>query len=216
MKCLLMRNVELSDIPYLYEICLKTGASGKVASGLFYDPYLLGQYYAAPYAFFERELCFVCEIDGVPQGYILCASDTIRFNKWMENVWLPPLRRRYPLYYPQEKLKSDTEKQIVSFLHRTLDPSDSAESSFYERYPAHLHIDLLPSLQGMGQGRALVEKLFAALEAKNARGEGTGVPGIHLGVSGANAGAIGFYRKIGFQTLSEEDWGLVMGKVISN
>ena len=59
MKDLLIRNVEFSDIPYLYEICLKTGASGKDAAGLFYDPYLLGQYYAAPYAFFEKELCFV-------------------------------------------------------------------------------------------------------------------------------------------------------------
>ncbi|MDR2797203.1 MAG: hypothetical protein LBB80_02570 [Treponema sp.] len=50
-----------SDLPYLYEICLKTGDAGNDASGLFYDPLLLGQYYGAPYFFYDPSLCFVAK-----------------------------------------------------------------------------------------------------------------------------------------------------------
>ncbi|MDR0706428.1 MAG: GNAT family N-acetyltransferase [Treponema sp.] len=206
MAAIAIRGAEFSDLPYFYEICLKTGGAGNDASSLFYDPYIIGQYYAAPYLFFERDLCFVAEMDGVPQGYVAGASDTSAFNRWLESEWLPPLRRRYQ-NYAHEKIKTDVEKNSVALFYKKLDPAGEAERSFYKTYPAHLHIDLLPSLQGKGQGKALIKTLFAALVQKN-------VHGVHLGVSRTNAGAIAFYRKMGFASLKEEKWGLVMGAYI--
>ncbi|MDR2447106.1 MAG: GNAT family N-acetyltransferase [Treponema sp.] len=203
MAAITIRGAELSDLPYFYDICLKTGDAGNDASGLFYDPYIIGQYYAAPYLFFERDLCFVAEMDGVPQGYVVGASDTPAFNRWLESEWLPPLRRRYQ-NYPHEKIKTDVEKNSVALFYRKLDPAGEAERPFYKTHSAHLHIDLLPSLQGKGQGRALIATLLAALAQKSVRG-------VHLGVSHTNAGAIAFYRKMGFVSLREENWGLVMG-----
>ncbi|MDR0375664.1 MAG: GNAT family N-acetyltransferase [Treponema sp.] len=206
MSAIIIRGAEFSDLPYFYEICLKTGDAGNDASGLFYDPYIIGQYYAAPYLFFERDLCFVAEIDGVPQGYVIGASDTFAFNKWLESEWLPPLRRRYQ-NYPHEKIKTDVEKNIATLFYKKFDPAGEAARPLYKTHPAHLHIDLLPSLQGKGQGRTLMETLFAALAKKS-------VCGVHLGVSRTNAGAIAFYRKMGFASLKEEVWGLVMGAYI--
>jgi ribosomal protein S18 acetylase RimI-like enzyme len=203
MDKVIIREAEFSDLPYFYEICLKTGASGKDATSFFADPYLLGQYYAAPYLFFEKDLCFVSELEGTPQGYIIAASDTLRFHQWLENEWIPPLRRRYP---PDAPTKSDMEKRIVSLLYKKNEPS--AETPFYREYPAHLHIDLCPALQGKGQGKALMEVLFNALAKKS------GKIGVHLGVDTLNTGAIGFYKKLGFSILKEEEWGFVMGNIV--
>jgi ribosomal protein S18 acetylase RimI-like enzyme len=204
-----MRPVVISDIPYLYEICLKTAASGKDASALYYDPYLVGQYYAAPYVFYCPSLCFVVELNDAalrcpmePAGYIVCAADTADFNRWMEAEWLPALRRRYCLPYAQEKIRSPLEANLIAAIHKNLSCETSPELA---DYPAHFHIDLLPSIQGAGWGRKLIETLLAALQERN-------VPGVHLGVSASNTGAIAFYQKMGFSVLQEADWGFVLGQ----
>jgi ribosomal protein S18 acetylase RimI-like enzyme len=199
-----IRPAVYSDIPYLYEICLKTGDSGKDASTLFNDPHLLGQYYAAPYLFYDISLCFIAENDLTPEGYIIATADTRAFNTWLEKEWLPPLRTRYPQPYPQERLLSPMEGSVRSRLHGSHSP---VADPWQDTYPAHLHIDLLPSLQGKGSGRALMETLFEKLTS-------IGCPGIQLGVSGTNIGAIGFYKKLGFAVLEEKDWGLQMGKKV--
>jgi ribosomal protein S18 acetylase RimI-like enzyme len=199
------------DLPYCYEVCLKTGNNGKNASGLFSDPLVLGQYYTAPYFFFDLSLCFVVEEDRLPQGYILAAEDTGAFNRWMENQWLPTLRRHYPLPFPAAK--SDMEQNLVTLIHTPLvppkDASAQAAPPWFASHPAHLHIDLLPALQGKGWGRALMEALLEKLRNR-------GCPGIHLGVSAANTAAIAFYTRLGFAVLQEPSWGLVMGKRITD
>ncbi|MHB9292685.1 putative acetyltransferase OgpAT [Hollandina sp. SP2] len=202
----LIRPAGEPDLPYLYEICLQTGNAGKDASGLFYDPLLLGQYYGAPYFFYDPSLCFVAEDRGIPQGYILAAQDTRAFNLWMEKVWLPPLRRRYPEPYPKERIKSSLEQRLVSLLHH---PSLSSDRTppWWSSYPAHLHIDMLPAIQGQGAGKALMHIL---LETLNRRG----CPGVHLGVSKANTRAIAFYGKWGFSVLQEHEQDLMLGKTL--
>jgi ribosomal protein S18 acetylase RimI-like enzyme len=194
-----------SDIPYFYEICLKTGDAGKDATALFYDPWILGQYYAAPYLFFPGSLCFAAENEGIPGGYILCAPDTEAFNRWMDTVWLPPLRQRYRQPYPAEKILSYFESNMIMLINRH--PGADLLSSWYGEYPAHIHIDLLPEIQGRGAGSALIETLLASLRKQ-------GCPGLHLGVSRRNTGALAFYAKTGFTRLEEHDWGFTLGRRI--
>ena len=43
------------------------------------DPDLVGHLFAAPYAIFDPDLCFVLVKDSVPSGYILGARDSIKF-----------------------------------------------------------------------------------------------------------------------------------------
>jgi GNAT superfamily N-acetyltransferase len=203
-----IRRAVISDIPYLYEICLKTGNSGKDASALFYDPYVIGQFYAAPYLVFPQSICFVAENEFRPQGYIVAAPDTIAFTQWMDDVWLPPLRERYPQPFPPEIIRSENEKNILSTIHQIQYPMYTEDKPWFRDYPAHLHIDLLPSIQGKGCGRLLMNKLCEELARQ-------GVPGVHLGVSINNQGAIAFYQKTGFTVLQEEEWGLTLGKIAS-
>ena len=67
--------------------------------------------------------------------------------------------------------------------------TEMEKSLWIKEFPAHLHIDILANLQGKGAGKALMKRLFEHLK-KNS------VPGVHLGVDGANENAIGFYKKI--------------------
>jgi GNAT superfamily N-acetyltransferase len=199
-----IRRAVLPDLPYFYEICLKTGNSGNDASELFYDPFALGQYYAAPYLLYQESVCFVVEQELYPQGYIIAVPDTIAFNRWMEESWLPHLRRRYPKPFPAERIRSQEEGAILSLFHEPLFPLNTTQP-WLASYPAHLHIDLLPAVQGKGWGRALMDTLCTELCRRS-------VPGVHLGVGVKNTGAAAFYKKMGFSVLAEETWGFTLGK----
>ena len=203
-----IRKAVLSDIPYFYEICLKTGDEGKDASALYFDQYLLGNYYAAPYLIFPAGICFAAEYQYRPQGYIIAAPDTAVFNQWMEEQWLPPLRKRCPLPFPPALIRSEKEGQLIEHLHRCHFPIDTDVPPWHADYPAHLHVDMLPSLQGKGVGRSLMDTLFEELKRQ-------GVTGLHLGVGAANKGAIAFYQKLGFSVLQEQGWGFTMGKPLT-
>jgi ribosomal protein S18 acetylase RimI-like enzyme len=197
-----IRQANQSDIPYLYTICLQTGDSGKDATALYSDPWVLGQYFAAPYLFRDPSLCFVAEKDLTPKGYIIGTDDTIAFNRWFNDEWLPPLRMRYPLAESDNPQKTDSERWIIRTIHST--PETLTNPEMLAKYPAHLHIDLLPDLQGQGCGRQLLETLFSALRKRNC-------PGLHLGVSARNDGAIKFYEKTGFTVLEEVPGAKMMG-----
>lgn len=60
-----------------------------------------------------------------------------------------------------------------------------------QKYPAHLHIDILPEFQGQGWGRKLIEAWCEKI-----KGEGAG--GVHLDMVKDNVGAKRFYEKLGF------------------
>lgn len=81
----------------------------------------------------------------------------------------------------------------------------------YDRYPSHLHIDLLERAQGRGHGRQMLEKVMSSLRER-------GSPGAHLGVSFQNPTAVGFYERLGFQELvrvgTGNDGCTYMGKTL--
>jgi len=200
-----IRRAVLSDLPYLYEICLKTGDESKDATSLFYDPYTIGHYYAAPYLIYPNGICFVAEYEYRPQGYIIAVPDTAAFNQWMEEEWLPPIRKRCPQPFPLSR--SEKENKIIELFHERHFPVDMDDQPWLADYPAHLHVDLLPCIQQKGIGRLLMNSLFAELERQK-------VSGLHLGVGSSNTGAVAFYKKIGFSVLEEHEWGFTMGKTL--
>ncbi len=198
-----IRQAHFSDAHSIYDICLKTGNNGSDATNLYHYPHLLGDYYAINYMSFEREACFIVTEDkeSTAQGYILGCTDSKRFNEWMETTWLPPLRKKYT----PASGKSETENTLIKTLH---DNHNTPILPELKKYPAHLHIDILPSMQGKGCGKKLIETFETYLQKKN-------VPGVHLGVSSENKNAIGFYQKLGFEIIDEKDWGLLMGKILN-
>ncbi len=152
------------------------------------DPDLLGHVYAGPYLALEPDFALVVEDDGGVAGYTLGAPDTRRFiSAWGER-WLPRLAGHYP-----EPAQPDgpPSERVRWLLHH---PERMDRGGILERYPSHLHIDLLPRAQGRWLGRALITALFERLSD-------AGSPGVHLGVHPDNERAIAFYRKLGFADL---------------
>jgi ribosomal protein S18 acetylase RimI-like enzyme len=186
-----------ADERALYDICLRTGDSGEDATGSYGDPDLLGTVYVGPYLRLTPSLAFVGEDDDGVAGYVLGVADTRVFEEACEREWWPMVRSTYsPSVFPHDS----PEGRLVRLIH---DPP-TADEDVVERYPAHLHIDLLPRLQGKGFGRRLLETLFAALSAE-------GVAGVHLGVGLANTRAIGFYDRMGFSVVRTHTDSQVMG-----
>ena len=192
-----IRTYHITDLSSLYRICLLTGYNGSDATSYLKDPDLVGHLFAAPYAVFEPDLCFILTLDYVPCGYILGTRDSITFYKKCEKKWYPGLRKRYLL--PQKEEES-LEANFIRYLHRK-----QIMIARVENYPAHLHIDILPIAQSKGYGRKLMEVYLNQLRSQN-------IQGVHLIVSKNNQNAVGFYQKVGFKELKELEESFVFGQ----
>ena len=200
-----IRKAVMSDLPYLYDLCIKTGYQGKDATELFSDPFTIGNYYVAPYLSYPVGINFVAEYNYKPQGYIVAVPDTDLFNQWMEENWLPPLRSRYLQTFPS--YCSNYEKEIIDKINERHFPVDQTLQPWYPKYPSEFHINLHPNIQRKGIGHILLDNLTIELVQQ-------GVSGVTLGVGLENSAAISFYRKMGFSVLEEEWWGYTMGKLL--
>ncbi len=200
-----VRPAAASDLPFFHEICLKTGFYGEDATSLCGDHLILGELYAAPYLFHDIDLCFVALQDGTPAGYCVGSADTLDFARWMESSWLPAIRARYQERQTPERRASDFERKVFRSLAARPEGFDPELRPWLAAYPAHLHVDLLPALQGKGFAKALVDAFCRELRSRDC-------PGVHLDVSARNPRAIRFYEKMGFAVLVHGDGGLLMGK----
>jgi GNAT superfamily N-acetyltransferase len=190
-----IRPYRPDDLDDLYRICLLTADSGKDATALFQEPKLPGDLFAAPYGIFQPSLAFVAEDAAGVGGYILGALDSREFEQRLESDWWPRLRGHYPA--PPAGLPEDQwtrEQSFASWIHHP----EQTPAELAERYPSHLHIDLLPRLQGRGLGQRLIETLIRALRDQ-------GSWGLHMHVGLGNQRAAGFYLHVGFTELPATD-----------
>lgn len=182
-----IRPFRPADTDACYEVCLRTGDAGGDASRLHTDPRVLGEVWVAPYLDYAPELSFVVEDDEGVGGYVVGAAHTTRFEDWAEAEWWPRLRERYPRdTFPAGTADADA----VNLIHTPL----RMDPAIVESHPAHLHVDMVPRLQGRGLGRRLLDHLFTGLRD-------AGAAAVHLGVSPANTNAIAFYERLGFVEL---------------
>ena len=187
-----LRPFHPSDLPGMYRVCLLTGAAGQDATSLYRDPDLLAHVYCGPYPVADPGLSFVVVDSQGVGGYVVATADTAGFDAWCERAWWPVLRAQHPAV-PDPR--DGTEDHVLLDRIHHPDPSPAPPGA-----PAHLHIDLLPRLQGQGWGRRLIGTLAGALRER-------GVPGVHLGVAAANTRAIAFYEHLGFRLDSSYHWG---------
>src|SRR5437763_410326 len=88
-----IRPATPQDETALFEICLRTAASGEDASDLYGDPRLPGYIWAVPYGQFEPDFAFMLDGPTGPVGYVLAAADTAAFERRLETEWWPRVRR---------------------------------------------------------------------------------------------------------------------------
>ncbi|MDI6834671.1 MAG: GNAT family N-acetyltransferase, partial [Rhizobiaceae bacterium] len=187
---MIIRPAHEDDLDAVYGICLVTGDSGRDASGLYSDPRLIGHIYAAPYVLLAPHLAFVVADEEGVAGYVVGTEDVRSWERRLEQAWWPSLRRRY--VDPDVSCRSAwTPDQCLAHLlhHPQADPAVVCEG-----YPAHLHMNVLPRLQGQGVGCALLDRWIVAAAS-------CGVRAAHVGVSPANIRGARFWTRAGFAEL---------------
>lgn len=182
-----IRPYRPGDEPALSRICLLTADAGADATGVFADDDLWGEVFVLPYVARHPDLAFVVETDGGRvAGYVVGTDDTRAFEDWFATRWWPRFAERWPLPDGPEDERTRQDGTLTYAYGRR-----GGAEPFGDTYPAHLHIDLLPELQGQGWGRRLIDTLIEALRAR-------GVTGLHLAADVRNEGAIAFYPRVGF------------------
>jgi ribosomal protein S18 acetylase RimI-like enzyme len=198
-----IRDGKTGDEAGAYYVCMKTGDFGKDGEPFFkQDPEALGRIFVGPYLKFERELSLILEDAEGVCGYALGAFDSREFYRRYENEWRPGLVKQFP-----EPLGDSKDWTRVQHVHSWYHHPDYFCPEPYEKYPSHLHIDLLEHARSRGFGRKMMEMVMDRLRAR-------GSPGAHLGVSEANTPAVGFYEKLGFKELIRNEGVIYMGKTL--
>lgn len=196
---ILIRKYIDTDFEQVLNICYKTGYMGKnlKGTGKFDDRKLFSYFFCSYYLFYEKEHCFVAvdsDHDNRVVGYIIGAANTKKQITMfiIKMSWRIGLRLLYTLFkYPstlksiRNILKNKTYKHIPK--------------NFYNEYPAHLHINLLPEYQGKSIGTLLL----SAFENHIRNNPDSSKKGIHLKTSNINSKAVKFYTKNGYTKLLE-------------
>ncbi|KAI5809275.1 hypothetical protein BZA77DRAFT_224530, partial [Pyronema omphalodes] len=159
--------------------------------------------YAIPYLLYSPNYCFVLVSDSsdIPNpnqtsiqptskercgnvvGFILGTPSTIDFVSGYASGYNPELPKLEP-------------SSAVDMLTRDALRPERMLVGLESRWPAHLHINILPGWQGGGWGAKLIDTLLEKLKSE-------GVRGVHLGMAEDNDGAGRFYKRCGFQLASE-------------
>ena len=177
-----IRKYEEKDRDNLFKICVATsGLPTETQKDLDFLNLLYNDYYAVV----EPQNCFVAvNEDDEAVGYILCAENFDRYYKTFKGLYMPQIKK-------------------LGFNFFTMAMGEiSVHRLFKKKYPAHLHIDILPVCQGQGTGTQLVDALKNHLREK-------GVNGLMLSCGMGNKKAIKFYKKNGFRMLTN-----IMGSCI--
>jgi GNAT superfamily N-acetyltransferase len=184
-----IRAVRPDDLEQIYAISLLTGESGRDASALYDDGKLIGHIYSAPYVQLSPQTAFVAEDDDGVAGYIVGVHDTVAFEAELERDWWPTLRRAYREPLGDPSAWNADQKRIAAIHHPARSPAVMVEA-----FPAHIHMNLLPRLQGQGMGTRLLDLWLS--QARNA-----GVSGVHLGANADNHNALRFWGSRSFNRL---------------
>ena len=169
-----IRNYQTKDKGNLRKICLETSSypidteEQKKFLFLLYNDY---------YTEVEPENCFVAaDENDEAVGYIICAENFKEYSKIFTKFYLPEIKK-------------------ISISHYLTAVAEmTGHRVFSKKYPAHLHIDILPQCQGQGVGTQLIIALKKHLKSK-------GINSVMLSCGLNNTGAIKFYGKNNFKVI---------------
>ena len=171
----------------------------------------VGLYRAAEAVFWETAKR--SEFDGEEQRRAYCRMYFDYYWEHAPGLFLLALARESAA---DVELDTDGKPRVLGYICSVADTRDHPElyelaphiplfDDLYDRYPAHLHINLIAASRGHGLGGKMIAALEARLrgdvpivqEGSAARSASIPAPGLHL-VTGAGARNTSFYRKNGF------------------
>jgi ribosomal protein S18 acetylase RimI-like enzyme len=188
-----IRPYEAADRPGVRRVCYLTGFMGDPADWMWRDEESFADIFTGYWTDREPGSALVAELEGEVVGYLLGCRDS-------RKVWNAGKQFAHHAFGRGLVLRPSTAgvfrrmmtDGIVDALRHRLPPP-----TYYDaRWPAHLHIDLLPVCRRRGIGEALVNRWLGTLRKE-------GVPGCHLQTMAENTRAIAFFEEMGFAKLGE-------------
>lgn len=187
---LIVRGYRPEDRADVRRICHVTGYMGETAEWYWADEESFADAWTGYYTDKEPESASVVEIDGQVAGYLVGCRDTRKADP-PENIIARHLIggrhllvRRGTAPFVWRALRDIV---VDGFMRRLPE-----RATYDPRWPAHLHIDLLPEARGRGAGRLLMQRWLDQLRRD-------GIAGCHVGTLAENTSAIAFFQSTGFR-----------------
>ncbi len=197
-----IRPFRPADLAAGYAISLATGFEGGDAAHLYRDPKMMGHIYFAPYALLAPALAFVVEDDEGVAGFAVGAADTVAWEERLEREWWPALREQYADTANVPPADRTPDQRRAFMIHH---PSKTP-AALTGSHPVHLHMNLLPRVQGRSLGSKLLGVWLDALGPRS----------VHVGVNRANTGGARFWTARDFVELPvPSERTLWMGRAFS-
>ncbi|HEX7133309.1 MAG TPA: GNAT family N-acetyltransferase [Iamia sp.] len=186
-----IRGYRASDRAGVRRVCFETGYMGDPVAWQWRDEASFADLFSGWYTDHAGDDALVVEGDGGEVvGYLLGCRDTRAIGGATGRLARHHLLRRGLLVRPgtARVLWRTIGDVAVATARRRLPPGEVID----DRWPAHLHIDLLPAARGTGVGRQLMTRWLDALRADD-------IAGCHLTTWAENDGAIAFFEAMGFR-----------------
>lgn len=189
MSAFRVRPYELRDRNAVRHICHVTGYMGEPAAWIWRDAESFADLWSSYYTDREPESASVAvAADGRVVGYLLGCRDTAAAAPAVGALGRHLLGRGLLVRPGTARVLWRAGADLV--VDRATGRSTPGEL-MDARWPAHLHVDLLPEARGAGVGRRLMTQWLDALRTD-------GVAGCHLGTWAENGDAISFFEATGF------------------
>lgn len=193
----LLRNVQENDRDALFAICFSTGKTTEKIKSQDRFREMLGDVYVGPYLKCSSDYSYslVKPEDSMVIGYIIATPDTEKFERNLNEKWWPKTADKY-----RNLDLTDEEQDLLTLMAKPV----ITPPEIYERFPSHLHINILDEYQGKSRGVQMMDYVMNHLAQ-------TGSHGIHLRMNARNDRAYKFYSKLGFDVFnkSKNEWIMV-------
>jgi GNAT superfamily N-acetyltransferase len=182
-----VRSYLADDREAVRDIAYRTGFMGQSAQSFWGHKESWADLWTSYYTDHEPESLYVAIMDDSVVGYLAGCMNTAAMTPSSDETMKAVIRKYWLIFRPG----------TAGFLYRgmldAIRDRERASGEFIDpRWPAHLHIDLLPLARGTGLGAALMERWLDRLKEFDS-------PGCHLLTLIENRRALSFFEKMGFR-----------------
>jgi GNAT superfamily N-acetyltransferase len=182
-----VRRYAPADREAVRDISFMTGLMGEPVGAFWRHRESWADVWTSYYTDREPGSLFVATIGDDVVGYLAGCVDTATMRPTTDERLVAAIRRHWLFFRP-----GTAGFLIRAMLDGIRDEGGARGELVDPRWPAHLHIDLLPVARGIGLGRALMEPWLRQLSD-------VGSPGCHLATLSENSRAHAFFERAGFR-----------------
>ena len=188
MKEAQIRRFEERDRTALRELFGRAG-EGSPTQSLWGDEESEADVYLNPYMDSEPESLFVAMVDGMLVGYLTGCLDGSRFPSECDRMRGVIAKHRLMF---RRKPAAFFARSMVDMATTAIRRQPTAGEVEDPRWPAHLHVNVLPQVRSGGVGQALMDRWLKRLRE-------TDSPGCYLQTLVENIRAVRFFERVGFK-----------------